>query len=463
MSGSYGVGTNYLSFTAGTAGAVGSGAYTLVVLVQPAVGNNGAGMLGGYTSGTANRDLFEDANALFGQNDFSSGFGALTQGNWYLCAQTKAAGSNTYRHHLWAYASDGSGTMSHGVATGSASHGDGSAIDEIRIGATEVPSNGLIAVVALWTVALSDADLDGFKSANLSSWTTSSSGSPKELISLENWNGTSGASVLIGTSSYSSTTGTVSSGSNPPSFNFSLAAGPTAAPILIAPGRSGPGGRWQLPPLDFTTASAASANAENTTATGVANAPTADLQTNAGNTTATGTANDAQAAIAVNAEATSATGAAFDATVSTAANTSANAENAAGTGTANDATVALATSADVATATGTAFDATVSITINAGVCTATGSAFDAQAGAGGQADVALGTGTANTAALAIQANAEAAAALGAALSATTAGATVKATSTPAVTAGRTSTDTVTARWTSTAAATARRTSTGGVT
>lgn len=252
MSGSYAVGTNYLSFTSGTAGATGSGAYTIVVLAQPAIGNNGAGMCGLYTSGSANRDLFEDSLALFGQNDFSSGFGALTQGNWYVCAQTKDAGSNTYRHHFWAYASDGSGTMSHGVATGSATHGDGSAITEIRIGATEVPANGLIAAIAIWTVALSDADLDGFKSANLSSWTTSGSGQPKELISLENWNGTTGASVLIGTSSYSSTTGTVSSGANPPSFSFALTAPSTltAAPFQgIAPGMISPSGRFRAGPF----------------------------------------------------------------------------------------------------------------------------------------------------------------------------------------------------------------------
>lgn len=236
MSGSYAVGTNYLSFTAGSAGAAGTGAYTIAVLAQPAVGNNNAGLFGLYTSGVVNRDLFEDTNHLFGPNDFSSGFGTLTQGTWYLAAQTKAAGSNTFRHHLWVYDAAGAGSMSHGVSTGSSAQGDGSAVTELRIGATEVASNGLIAVAAVWTTALSDADLDGFKSANLSTWTTSGSGLPKELISLENWNGTSGSAVLVGTSAFSATTGTVSSGANPPSFNFSLgAASSPAPPPIIAP------------------------------------------------------------------------------------------------------------------------------------------------------------------------------------------------------------------------------------
>lgn len=226
MSGSYGVGTNYLAFTAGSAGAAGTGAFTVVVLVNPAVGNNGAGWLGLYASATLNRALFEDALKVYGNNDFSSGFGALTQGTWYVIACTKPAGSAPYRFHVWPYASDGSGTMAHGTSTGAANQGDGSTITDIRVGANAVPSNGLIAAAGLWTVELTDSDLDGFKSANLSSWTTVT---PAELISLENWNGSTGANVLIGTAAFSGVTGTVSSGANPSGFNFTLSSPQTVA------------------------------------------------------------------------------------------------------------------------------------------------------------------------------------------------------------------------------------------
>lgn len=492
MSGSYAVGSNYLAFTVGGAGAAGTGAFTIAALVQPAVGNNNAGFVGLYASSTDTRAVFEDSNHLFGVNDFSDGFSTLTQGTWYLVGICKPSGSAPWRFHVWAYASDGSGSFSHGTSTGSSNQGDGSTITEIRLGANEVSSNGLIAVTAVWTRELSDAEFDSMKSGSLTSWRDVSGGAPAELISLENWNGTSGATIPIGTSAYSSTTGTVSSGSNPPGFNFSLAAAGITATPLIGPGRSGPGGRWTLPPLDFSTASVVSAaaenatatgaafdatvavtanaetttgtgaandaqaaitsNAENTAGTGTANAATVDLQVNAGNASATGAANDGQAAITVNAEATTATGAAFDATVSTEANTSANAENAAGTGAANAATVALAPSAEPAAATGSAFDATVSITVNAESTAATGSALDAVGGVGAQADVAAATGDAFVTALAIQANAEAAAALGAALAPTIGGTTIKATSTAAVTDRRTSADAVTGR----------RTSSGGV-
>src|SRR6185369_13541407 len=171
MSGTFSVsGTNAVNFTAGTAGAVGSGAYTMAALVQPAAGNNSAGFITALASSTVTRDLFEDVNKLFGVNDFSAGFGSITQGSWYLVAQTKASGSNTYRHHLWAYASDGSGTMSHGVSTSSANQGDGSTTTVLRLGSASVKANGLIAVGAWWARVLSDAELDSMKSNLLTAW-----------------------------------------------------------------------------------------------------------------------------------------------------------------------------------------------------------------------------------------------------------------------------------------------------
>lgn len=218
MSGDFNVAADaWITMTAGSAGAVGTGAYTMAVLVRPTTGNNNCGMVQGRTASAAVRSLFEDGLKIFGDNDFSAGYGSLTQGNWYVVAQTKPAGSALYRHHVWAYASDGSGTMSHGVTTGT--HGDGSAITQTRIGQAVDRGNGLIAVVGLWTSELSDANLDTLKSANLSAW---SALSPAELISLENWNGSTGCTAVVGTSTQSSITGTVGVGANPTSFNFSL-------------------------------------------------------------------------------------------------------------------------------------------------------------------------------------------------------------------------------------------------
>lgn len=228
MSGDFNIAADAsINMTAGSAGAVGSGAYTLAVLFRPTTGNNNSGIMWCDAAGAHQRSFFEDSLALFGLNDFSSGFGTLTQGNWYVAAQSKAAGSNLYRMHLWPYASDGSGTMTHGTESGGANQGDGSTIDAIRIGIAEDRGNSLIAVVGLWTSVLSDGSLDTLKSANLTAW---SALAPAELISLENWNGSTGCTAVVGTSSQSSITGTVGTGANPPSFNFSLssaASGPT--------------------------------------------------------------------------------------------------------------------------------------------------------------------------------------------------------------------------------------------
>lgn len=255
MSGDFNVAADAsVNMSAGSAGAVGFGAYTIAVLVRPTVGNNNCGFLRCDASAVQQRGFIEDTLKLFGANDFSSGFGSLTQGNWYVAAQSKAAGSNLYRFHLWPYASDGSGTMSHGTSTGAANQGDGSAIDAVRIGIADDRGNGLIAAVGLWTSALSDGQLDTLVSTSLSAW---SALSPAELISLENWSGATGCTAVVGTSTQSSITGSVGVGANPPSFSFSLSAavaasGPQALPphlllqVLAArnaqyqPGGSGP-------------------------------------------------------------------------------------------------------------------------------------------------------------------------------------------------------------------------------
>lgn len=218
---------NYLVGTAGSAGAIGTGAYTVAVLVRPKSGNNNCGMLQARSASAEIRALFEDALHLFGANDFSSGFGTLTQDTWYLAAQTKPAGSNITRFHLWPYASDGSGAMSHGTETGGANQTDPGTVTVLRVGWANDRGNGDISVVGLWTSALSDGQLDTLKSANLSAW---SALSPTELVDFSTWNGSTGWSTRAGTSSLSSITGTVSVGADPPSFNFSLASAASAPP-----------------------------------------------------------------------------------------------------------------------------------------------------------------------------------------------------------------------------------------
>jgi hypothetical protein len=219
-----------LNMTAGAAAACGSGAYTIVVLVRPTTGNNNCGFCRMTASGVQRRGFIEAGLALFGDADFSAGFGALTQGAWWVVAQSKAAGLTNYRHHLWAYAADGSGAMSHGVSSGSSTFGDPQAVDQIRLGIGDVRGNGLIAAAGFWTRALADVELDTLCSNLLTTW---SALSPAELFSLENWNGTTGIETKIGSSSQSSITGSVGVGANPPSFNFALASSATISASTV--------------------------------------------------------------------------------------------------------------------------------------------------------------------------------------------------------------------------------------
>lgn len=219
----------WMTGTVGAAGPAGTGAYTIAVLYQPNGINDGLTSL--RAAGSDVRALLQDTNHLFGVGDFSSGDATTTTvGNWWLGAQTKPAGNQVYRHHAWLYDPSGVGAMQHGVSTGSGNHADGSAIDELRIGGSLNRGNGNIAVVGIWNTNLSDVQLDTLRSANLAAWAALS---PLELITFDTWNGATGWTTKVGTSSLSSITGTVGVGPNPPSFNFSIASTVDLTPAVF--------------------------------------------------------------------------------------------------------------------------------------------------------------------------------------------------------------------------------------
>lgn len=206
--------------SAGGAGAAGTGAHSLAALWLTEANSNGS-LASLYASSTQVRQLLSDGGELFGSGDFSNGYplNSVLGSTWYVAVITKPAGSAHYRCHLWPYASNGSGVFDHGEASNAANHGDGSSITQIRIGQGDTRGNGSIAVVGVWNTELSDAQINTLRSGNLSAW---SALSPAELISLQNWDGTNGATAVVGTSAKTGITGTVGVGANPPGFNFAL-------------------------------------------------------------------------------------------------------------------------------------------------------------------------------------------------------------------------------------------------
>lgn len=217
MSAQMAVGANYLEFTGGNAGPAGTGAYTLAVLVTPAVGNNNAGFATLLTSGTRQRTSFEDALNCFCEGGFT-GAGPLTQGTTYVVIQSKAAGSAAVVIDIWPYASDGSGTM---TATNVDTKGDGTAINQIRWGQAIDNANGLYHVLAVWNRQLLLAERQSLKTNLLSVWAGLS---PAELMHARDWNGTSGITI-VGASTFVGVTGTVGVGANPTGFDFTLGPG----------------------------------------------------------------------------------------------------------------------------------------------------------------------------------------------------------------------------------------------
>jgi len=223
--------------SAGGAGAAGTGAHSLAVLWLTEANSNGS-LASLYASSTQVRQLLTDGGELFGSGDFSNGYpiNAVAGSTWYVAAITKPAGSAHYRCHLWPYASNGSGVFDHGEASNAGNHGDGSAITQIRIGIGDTRGNGSIAVVGIWNAELSDAQINTLRSGNLSAW---SALSPAELISLENWDGTNGATAVVGTSAKTGITGTVGVGANPPGFNFALSTTVALAGAMTVGGITG--------------------------------------------------------------------------------------------------------------------------------------------------------------------------------------------------------------------------------
>lgn len=213
-----------ITLSAGGTGAMGTGAHTIAVLFNAS--NAAAAFLSLLDSTPAVvREFLTDSGSLFALNDFT-GMAGVSTSTWYVAAVSKAAGSSAYRYHLWAYDSGGAGSMTH--ANGG-SQGDGNAVNAIRVGfgGGGDKMRGLIAVVGLWTSALSDANLNTLVSTHLSAWAALT---PQALISLQNWNGSTGCVDVVGTSSQTGLVGTVATGANPPSFDFSLttAAAPPA-------------------------------------------------------------------------------------------------------------------------------------------------------------------------------------------------------------------------------------------
>lgn len=214
-------GPNYVITSVGNVATLGNGAYTIIVLFNINSGNNNHGLISFRAAGI-NAELFVDGNQLFGAGDFAGGQTGVTVSTWWWAAIRKAAGSSVYTYSLKPYAS-GSATHQSGVAT----HADsGVSNTTVRLGDSDDRGNGLIAVWAGWTSRLSDAQVAGMFTSAAADVNAQS---PQAL-----WLGNQASSAnpindsTAGAANQTSVNGTVSVGTDPPAYDYTLSPGAAA-------------------------------------------------------------------------------------------------------------------------------------------------------------------------------------------------------------------------------------------
>lgn len=258
MSGSWDNSTNQsINMTVGGVAAAGTGDYTVVVFVQTA-GSGNSSWVSCMVSAVIGIDILADTGVWFGANDFSSGFGTAAASTWYMAGQSKVSGSNTYRQYLCSFGANGSsiGSPSHGVATGAGTHANPGTLTALHLGDGADKGNGLVAFVAIWKRVISDVEFDGLCTHNLSDVAALL---PDALITLNNWNGSTGATDVVGTCTQSSITGAVQVGANPTGYSFALGGIPTPVP-RTGQVRDYVGAQWSQRDRRDATAVASAAN-----------------------------------------------------------------------------------------------------------------------------------------------------------------------------------------------------------
>ncbi len=249
MARSYDGGTNYIRCSIGGCAAAGTGAYTLISLVKIPLFTGFTGMISvRRASGYARYSLITGSK-LFGEGDFSSGFGAVPDNTWVWAVQRKAAGA---AHYEMAYASypvaNPETDIIFGEAPDAANHTDPGAGDEIWLGETAVHGRGDHALHAVFTSRLTDAAI---KSALTTALTDVMALNPAgcwplnqatALVQVLDVTG-NGAGQLLDGDGNPVTVGTVGVSSDPPGYDFDIAPPPEQAIQIYA---GPPRGRWAL-------------------------------------------------------------------------------------------------------------------------------------------------------------------------------------------------------------------------
>lgn len=242
MSRTFDGGTNYIRCSIGTCGPAGAGAYTMISLLKLPLFTGFSGTFAVRRSSAYARYMLITGSKLFGEGDFSSGFGPVPDNVWLWTVERKAAGS---AHYEFAYATypvaNPDTDIVFGEAPDAGNHTDPGAGDEIWLGETPVHARGDHALDALFASRLTDAAI---KSALTTALTDIMALNPAgcwplnqatALVAVEDVTG-NGADEIA-------TVGTVGVSADPPGYDFDIAPPPEQA-IQIYAGR--PTTRWRV-------------------------------------------------------------------------------------------------------------------------------------------------------------------------------------------------------------------------
>lgn len=220
-----GAANSHIDFGVGNAGGLGNGAFTMLVLWRLGSPNSNTGLLGGTALGLDRQCYGLDTNHIFGQGDFSSGFGTLTPPDWYWLGLSKPAGAAHYRGHFRDYST--AGAWSHGEAVGAGNHTDPGVSTGIQVGSSIssfTSGNGGVAVAAVWTSVLADLAIEAAATSALADLLTAA---PQWAAKFNVGFTTAPIQDLTaGGGNETSRSGTLTETADPPGYSFALGVSP---------------------------------------------------------------------------------------------------------------------------------------------------------------------------------------------------------------------------------------------
>lgn len=238
-----GSGSNYIQCDVGACGPAGTGAFTVVSLIKLDLFAGASALWTGRVGSSNARDAIVTGHLCFGAGDFSSGFGPITEDEWWWIVEQKVAGA---AHLEWAIGKypvtdpddpDPAVGILFGESSGSADHTDPGTLVEIWLGEADIRGRGTHALHAMFNNHLTQAQIKSGLTTALADlmaltaagcWPLNQASSSDPVVDV-----TGGGADEV------ATIGTVGVGADPPGYNFAISAAVTVELAGVMPSMVG--------------------------------------------------------------------------------------------------------------------------------------------------------------------------------------------------------------------------------